>query len=183
MARARFRFAALRESVTFHAKPPLSLRFAQPSPSFEFSLSAALESATSGPVGPSVPTCVTALAFLAFGSSCPASVPWCRRGSAPTGTGAVGGACLGRFGTRLRCRLSSPSPSSRLPAAPPRQDGLDARHQASRLVGRHHAREQLLIEAALRRAIFLRLTFGRHLEADPAGRQNLEAAALQRQLL
>jgi len=150
MYRARFslRFASLRfaQSVTFHAKPPLSLRFAQPSPSFEFSLSAALESATSGPGGPSVPTCVTALAFLAFGSSCPASVPWCRRGSAPTGTGAVGGACLGRFGTRLRCRLSSPSPSTRLPAALPRQDGLDARHQAkaSRLVGRHQAREQVI---------------------------------------
>ena len=144
MARARFRFAALRESVTFHAKPPLSLRFAQPSPSFEFSLSAALESATSGPGGPSVPTCarirhsVAALPHVLMSSLGAVGAPPPLE-PAPWAAPASGGA-----GARLRCRLSSHAPSTRLPAAPPKQDGLDARHQASRLVGRHQAREQVI---------------------------------------
>jgi len=68
------------------------------------------------------PTCVTALAFThspAAHSFMSRVRSLCRRGFAPNGTGTLGRACLGRFGTRLRWRLSSPSPSTRLPSAPP----------------------------------------------------------------
>ena len=58
--------------------------------------------------------------------------PLCRAGSAPTENALVGSGSLGRFGTRLRWSLPSPSPSTRVSAAPPKQAGLDDRHQACR---------------------------------------------------